>query len=578
MRSAVTQLQNTKEVGKRHCSTRASVWKSRCSGQNVPALDGSWPAQCHASFHVQKCSVMVTSSPPCMFRSPTSKWPSTCKACKVHNADFSSAKRCGWPSGLAVKCAVPIASTAPLPRSCTGAPPTSDGATQVPGGTPTCAACEWWQSLAACKHRRLRHWHSLVPWPWQLRTHDCEQSATNLQRTTAWLPVSTNITLAKYVLETFVWVLHLHVQRPKSHTHLCAADICIEICTRLCQILLLHFDIHGRHLHTNTTVSIVHITFVCQPPILLTASTPHKLTIVCHEQLLLGNWNLAQVPLVIQAARVQFVQQCDLLGKGVGNWSSTTGSRRQSNKKTILKHFLKGSVKGKVLAPKWRKSVDKSLSQPWCSHSHTSSHLRSCELFSPHLTSSQLFSSHPVASHMSSKKVLLNCFHLIRALINLSHLLEFVLNSSQLFCTPESSYCQHTETWDTDACMGLYNFVWDIRHSSLHCGGISWTLGWVWRGGSSDSGSGLSQWLFSRSYFSCRRWLQTPWGGTNFHHMQSDRWQDSQQVTSTVKSTLLWRVLRSQALSGDSDTSSLLLIDHGCCSWHSFETARRWNT
>ena len=60
----------------------------------------------------------------------------------------------------------------------------------------------------------------------------------------------------------------------------------------------------------------------------------------------------------------------------------------------------------------------------------TSSHLRSCELFSPHLTSSQLFSSHPIASHMSSKKVLLNCFHLIRALINLSHLGTFAILSS----------------------------------------------------------------------------------------------------------------------------------------------------
>ena len=34
---------------------------------------------------------------------------------------------------------------------------------------------------------------------------------------------------------------------------------------------------------------------------------------------------------------------------------------------------------------------------------HTSSHLKSRELFSPHLTSSQLFSSHPISSHMSSK-------------------------------------------------------------------------------------------------------------------------------------------------------------------------------
>ena len=47
------------------------------------------------------------------------------------------------------------------------------------------------------------------------------------------------------------------------------------------------------------------------------------------------------------------------------------GSRRQSKKKTILKHFLKGFFRGKSLAPKWRKSADKSLSQPSCSHSNT---------------------------------------------------------------------------------------------------------------------------------------------------------------------------------------------------------------
>ena len=37
----------------------------------------------------------------------------------------------------------------------------------------------------------------------------------------------------------------------------------------------------------------------------------------------------------------------------------------------ILKHFLKGFLKGKLLAPKWRKSADKSLSQPSCTHSNT---------------------------------------------------------------------------------------------------------------------------------------------------------------------------------------------------------------
>ena len=47
------------------------------------------------------------------------------------------------------------------------------------------------------------------------------------------------------------------------------------------------------------------------------------------------------------------------------------GSRRQSDKKTILKHFLKRILKGKLLAPKLRKSADNSLSQPWCSHSNT---------------------------------------------------------------------------------------------------------------------------------------------------------------------------------------------------------------
>jgi len=36
-----------------------------------------------------------------------------------------------------------------------------------------------------------------------------------------------------------------------------------------------------------------------------------------------------------------------------------------------LKHFLKGFLKGKLLAPKLRKSADKSLSQPGCSHSNT---------------------------------------------------------------------------------------------------------------------------------------------------------------------------------------------------------------
>ena len=43
----------------------------------------------------------------------------------------------------------------------------------------------------------------------------------------------------------------------------------------------------------------------------------------------------------------------------------------RAEKKTILKHFLKGFLEGKSLAPKWRKSANKSMSQPSCSHSST---------------------------------------------------------------------------------------------------------------------------------------------------------------------------------------------------------------
>ena len=59
-----------------------------------------------------------------------------------------------------------------------------------------------------------------------------------------------------------------------------------------------------------------------------------------------------------------FAQRSFLVHNHNRNCSSKTGSRRQSDKKTILKHFLKGILKGKLLAPKLRKSADKSLSQP----------------------------------------------------------------------------------------------------------------------------------------------------------------------------------------------------------------------
>ena len=48
----------------------------------------------------------------------------------------------------------------------------------------------------------------------------------------------------------------------------------------------------------------------------------------------------------------------------------------RAKKKTILKHFLKGFLEGNSLAPKWRKSANKSLSQPSCSHSNRISEIQ----------------------------------------------------------------------------------------------------------------------------------------------------------------------------------------------------------
>ena len=91
--------------------------------------------------------------------------------------------------------------------------------------------------------------------------------------------------------------------------------------------------------------------------------------------------------------------------------------------------------------------------------SHPTLHLISNHVSSSHLISALLISSHLLLE--SSKKVLLNCFHLLRALINLSHPLEVVLNSSQLFCTPESSYCQR-EVSCTKKTIGR-RFFWYIE-------------------------------------------------------------------------------------------------------------------
>ena len=73
----------------------------------------------------------------------------------------------------------------------------------------------------------------------------------------------------------------------------------------------------------------------------------------------------------MRSAETEFKKHNRTTRNGVGNCSSKTGSRRQSENKTLLKHFLKGFLERKSLAPKWRKSANKSISQPSCSHSKT---------------------------------------------------------------------------------------------------------------------------------------------------------------------------------------------------------------
>ena len=43
----------------------------------------------------------------------------------------------------------------------------------------------------------------------------------------------------------------------------------------------------------------------------------------------------------------------------------------KAKKKTILKHYFKRNLKRKINSAKIEKSANKSLSQPWCSHSNT---------------------------------------------------------------------------------------------------------------------------------------------------------------------------------------------------------------
>ena len=82
-------------------------------------------------------------------------------------------------------------------------------------------------------------------------------------------------------------------------------------------------------------------------------------------------WSNLHAAITMRSAETELQNTIELRATASEIVAPKTGSRRQSEKKAILKHFLKEFFKGKSLAPKWRKSANKSISQPSCSHSKT---------------------------------------------------------------------------------------------------------------------------------------------------------------------------------------------------------------
>ena len=82
-------------------------------------------------------------------------------------------------------------------------------------------------------------------------------------------------------------------------------------------------------------------------------------------------WSNLDTAVTMRSAETELQNTIELRATASEIVAPKPGSRRQSEKKTILKHFLKLFLEGKSLAPKWRKFANKSMWQPSCSHSNT---------------------------------------------------------------------------------------------------------------------------------------------------------------------------------------------------------------
>ena len=128
--------------------------------------------------------------------------------------------------------------------------------------------------------------------------------------------------------------------------------------------------LHTSHcsLHTpNLTLHTSHFTLRSSHST-LKLHTPHFTPHTSNCSKLTCNLDAA---ITMRSAKIELQNTIELRATGSEIAGPKPDLDARAKEKTILKHFLKGFLEGKSLAPKWRKSADKSPSQPSCSHSNT---------------------------------------------------------------------------------------------------------------------------------------------------------------------------------------------------------------
>ena len=136
-----------------------------------------------------------------------------------------------------------------------------------------------------------------------------------------------------------------------------------------------HFTLHSSHSKLETSHSTlhtshftVHTVAAFMQPLQYDLRTPAaKDNSIAHAA---TAWSNLHAAITMRSAETELQNTRELRATA----SEIVAQNRISTperKKTLLKHFLKGLLEGKSLAPKWRKSADKSLWQPPCSHSNT---------------------------------------------------------------------------------------------------------------------------------------------------------------------------------------------------------------